>query len=112
MKYLLKLGRDENKVIEAESMEKLLYLASYEYCDYYTVHDAGDIGDILDWDNGDDKAFTGRIYRAVKSLEEGYHVVFGDKTAKFKPSELNTISDVERIMKRAGACGFTIEEII
>lgn len=112
MKYLLKLGRDENKVIEAESMEKLLYLASYEYCDYYTVHDAGDIGDILDWDNEDDTAFTARIRRTVKALKEGYHVVFGDKTAKFKPNELKTISDVERVMKRAGACCFTIEEII
>lgn len=43
MKYLLKLGRGENKVIETDNLEKLLYLASYEYCDYYTVHDAGDI---------------------------------------------------------------------
>lgn len=111
MKYLLKLGRGENKVIEADNLEKLLYLASYEYCDYYTVHDAGDISDMLDWDNGDDKAFTARIHRTIKTLKQGYHVVFGDKTAKFKPNELNTISDVERIMKRAGASGFTIEEI-
>lgn len=87
MKYLLKLGRGENKVIEAGSLEKLLYLASYEYCDYYTVHDAGDISDMLNWDNGDDKAFTARIHRAVKTLKEGYHVVFGDKTAKFKPND-------------------------
>lgn len=112
MKYLLKLGRGENKVIEADNLERLLYLASYEYCDYYTVHDAGDISDMLNWDNGDDKTFTARIHRTIKTLKQGYHVVFGDKTAKFKPSELNTISDVERIMKRAGACGFTIEEII
>lgn len=112
MKYLLKLGRGENKVIEAGSLEKLLYLASFEYCDYYTVHDAGDISDMLNWDNGDDKAFTARIHRTIRTLKQGYHVVFGDKTAKFKPNELKAISDVERIMKRAGASGFTIEEII
>lgn len=111
-KYVLKLTKDENKVIEAGSMERLLYLACYEYCDYYTLHDAGDISDMLNWDNGDDKAFTGRIHRAIRTLKQGYHVVFGDKTAKFKPNELKTISDVERVMKRAGACGFTIEEII
>ena len=111
-KYVLKLSKDENKVIEASSMERLLYLACFEYCDYYTVHDAGDISDILSWDNGDDKAFTARIHRTIKTLKEGYHVVFGDKTAKFKPNELTAISDVEKVMKRAGACGFTIEEVI
>nr|DAN03912.1 MAG TPA: hypothetical protein [Caudoviricetes sp.] len=110
-RYVLKISGENNKYIEAENLNKLLYIASYEYCDYYTVHDAGDIGDILDWDNGDDTAFTARIKRAVISLKQGYHVLFGDKTAKFKPNKLCTIKNVETIMKRAGASGFTIERV-
>lgn len=110
-RYVLKSNGQNDKYIEADDLNKLLYIASYEYCDYYTVHDAGDIGDILNWDNGDDTVFTARIKRTITALKQGYHVLFGDKTAKFNPNELCTIKNVETIMKRAGASGFTIERV-
>ena len=44
----------------------------------------------------------------IRAMRDKY--LKGEKLER--PNELNTISDVERIMKRAGACSFTIEEII
>lgn len=107
--YILKIDGCADKVIIANDLVCLLELASAEYLDYWSVFDNHDIFDVSSAIQSDDPAWSARIRRVIKNLRAGYLVLFGDRSIKFKPEDVQTIDDVCRLMKRAGAEGFTIE---
>lgn len=107
--YILKIDGCSDKAILANDLVCLLELASAEYCDYYSVFDGRDADDLRSSICCDDPSWSARIRRVIKNLRAGFHVLYGDRSIKFKPEDVQTINDVCRLMKRAGAAGFTIE---
>lgn len=107
--YILKIDGCSDKAIIANDLVCLLELASAEYLDYYIVFDGRDIDDLRSAICCDDPSWSARIRRVIKNLRAGFHVLYGDRSIKFKPEDVQTINDVCRLMKRAGAEGFTIE---
>lgn len=107
--YILKIDGCADKAIIANDLVCLLELASAEYCVYYSVFDGRDAGDLRSSICCDNPSWSARIRRVIKNLRAGFHVLYGDRSIKFKPEDVKTINDVCRLMKCAGAAGFTIE---
>lgn len=91
--YILKIDGCSDKTILANDLVCLLELASAEYLDYYSVFDGRDIDDLRTAICCDDPSWSARIRRVIKNLRAGFHVLYGDRSIKFKPEDVQTIND-------------------
>lgn len=73
----------------------------YEFRVKWFVYGRGDAGDLLQEAMYESNAaFRQRLVRCANYIKQGYTVLFGDKSVKFKPEKLKTLNDVERVLAR------------
>lgn len=100
--YELRIKGCTAQRFKADTMLSVLYQASMYYHDWWFVHDAADLGDLMHEYRGEPTSeFKQKLGRCINSIKQGYTVLFGDKNARFKPEQLKTIDDVVKVMRRA-----------
>lgn len=102
MMYELRIKGEQSTRFEARTMIALLRLASMYYHDWWFVHDRSDLSELMnEYDGEPASEFKQKLGRCISSIKQGYTVLFGDRNARFKPEQLETVDDVVKVMKRA-----------
>lgn len=101
MKYEFRIKGEQVVRFEADTMLSVLRQVAMHYYDWWFVYERGDAGDLLQEAMYEpDAAFRQRLIRCANHIKQGYAVLFGDKSCKFKPEQLKTLDDVERILAK------------
>lgn len=99
--YEFRIKGEQSVQFEADDLVMVLHQAAMYYYDWWFVYGRGDAGDLLQEAMYEpDAAFRQRLVRCANYIKQGYTVLFGDKSVKFKPEQLKGLDDVERILAR------------